>query len=249
MPGPKKSQRRYYSLSSEFLKILRDKEGDEEANDVLEDREIVRDLATNPYTQYGEPQIRLAPRVWIKFRKDGTGRVYMWLEMNEDVNPEKIKSCWKEIRQWQDFLRDWQGPSKFGTENYVNHLHLLHKQGFSYAHIVQLVKDEALSSLQWIQNKKFEKFEAALARIDKWSEEETKHWKSECGAGLEKFRLAGGRDEELIVLWWKDALKYLASNRKRPIRADIPLTRQNIIETLRAFRKRFELKDEVGKIG
>ena len=249
MPGQAKRHRRYHLLSRESLESLRDMEGDEEAEGVLEEREIVRDLATNPDSQYAEPQVRLAPRVWLKFKKDGSGRVCVWLELDESLTLEKIKIHWEEIREWQNFLRDWQGPGQFGIETFVNHLHLFHKQGFSYADIAELVANEALSWLQWLHSRKLKKFEAALARLDNWSDEETQHWASKCSAALQKFRLAGARDEELILLWWKDALRHLASNNKKPITAEMPITRDNIIDTLRSFRKRFKITKGVGKIG
>jgi len=39
------------------------------------------------------------------------------------------------------------------------------------------------------------------------------------------------------------------STRKLKTKPKVPVTRQNMIDTLKAFRKRFKLKDGVEKIG
>lgn len=248
MPGQDKRLRRYQLASLSTLKKW-DKEGDEEAREVLAQRDIVRDLATNPHTKVEAPQIWLAPRFWIQFKKHTTGgRVGLWLELDEAVTLQKIKDHWSEIRQWQDFLRDWQGPEKYGIDGYLLHLHKKHREGFSYANLTRLVADSALSWLEWYQRRLPTEFEEAVTKIDHWSDQERKHYASECSAAFKYFKMAGAKDEELISAWWIDALKHLASNNKKPIKADVPVTRENIIETLRAFRKRFNMKEGVEKI-
>ncbi|NOS81312.1 MAG: hypothetical protein HOP32_07005 [Nitrospira sp.] len=249
MPGQAKRQRLYHTLSNEALETLWEKHGDLEAKTVLEARRIVRDLATNPHTEIAEPQIRLASRFWLQFKKNRSGRVGMWLELDESLSIDKIKQHWPEIRQWQDFLDDWQLPRKSGGYRYVLSLHQSHRRGVSYSALAESVAEDAISWLEWYQSQKLTDFKKALPTIDSWSDQEVNHWASECSAALQLFKLVGVKDEESIRAWWIGALKHFSSKNKKLIKAETPVTRENIIETLRAFRKRFKLKDGVGKIG
>lgn len=243
-----KRQRRYHLLSSPSLQNLWDEEADHEAIGVLLDRGNIRDLATNPHTEIGEPNICIAPRFWLLFRKNLHGRVRIFLELDRSITSDKIKKHMPEIRQWQDFLDDWQGPEDYGGDRYLLSLHKRHRRGVTYADLAEHVAADALSWLQWLQSQELSDFKKALPEIDRWSDHERDYWASNCSAALQLFKLAGAKDEEKIRAWWLDAGRHLASKSKRPIKAELPVKRENIIDALRAFRKRVKLKDGVGKI-
>ena len=251
MSGQTKRRRLHHFLDQTFLQKLWDEEGDLEAKGILQDIEHLRDICTNPHTQIAEPQICLAPRFWLRFNKNSSGRVRMWLEMDRAVTVEKIKDHWDEIRLFQDLLRDLQGPEKSdrGCDRYILLLHRRHKRGVSYAALTESVARDAFSWIEWYWSQKITEFKKALPNINHWSDQERNHWASECSAALQLFRIAGAKDEVLIEAWWIAALKYFSSKSKRPIKADVPVTRDNIIETLKGFRKRFVPKDGVEKIG
>ena len=149
----------------------------------------------------------------------------------------------------QDFLREWQGPEESGGDRYLLSLHKRHRRGVTYAHLAKSVAEDALSWLDWYQRHASSDFENALANIKDWSNLDMNYWASECTAALQLFELAGAKDEGKIHAWWLDAMRHLAPKSKRPIKAELPVKRENIIDALRAFRKRVKLKDGVGKIG
>ena len=249
MPGQAKRQRLYHTLANEFLEKLWEEQGDLQARGVLQHRELIRDLCSNPHTEIAEPLVWLAPRFNIQFKKDKYGRVRMWLDLDKSLTVEKIKERWPEIRQWQDILDDWQGPEESGGDRYLLSLHEKHRRGFTYADLAESVAADALSWLEWFQGQELSDFKKALPMINRWSDQERDYWASNCSAALQLFKLAGAKDEEKIRAWWLDAVRHLASKSKRPIKAELPVKRENIIDALRAFRKRVKLKDGVGKIG
>ena len=134
MHSKNKRSRRYHTLPQHTLERLWNEEGDEEAEGVLEDRKIIRDLASNPQTEFLPHFVPLGPRLWLLFRKANNGRLGIWLELPENLAVDRIINMLKEhrgaIRQWKDFLREWQGPNN-GVEKYVNRLHGLNKEGIS----------------------------------------------------------------------------------------------------------------------
>jgi len=249
VPSQDKPQRHYHTLSSEALDHLWGKKGDQEAKLTLEERKIIRDLATNPLTEIAEPQIRIAPRFWLQFKKNRSGRVRMWLELDESLTVEKIKGLWPEIRQWQKFLHDWQGSSSSVADRYLLSLEKRHRRGATYVDVAESVGDDAISWLVWYRGNDLEEFEKALSHIDDLSDEDMNHWASECSAALQLLRQAGAKNEESLRDWLFSAFKYLVSTRKLKTKPKVPVTRQNMIDTLKAFRKRFKLKDGVEKIG
>lgn len=244
---PAKRPRQYHLLTDEKLQQLWDEESDPVAAGVLDERKIVRDYATNPDTEYREPNVCLGPRVWIHFTKDSSQRVIMALELDDSITVETIKQYWPAIRQWQDFLREWQGPDSVGIEGFIAKLNQRFEDGSSYADLTELVAARAVDWLQWYARQLGDEFHDAIKRLDQWSEEEMQHWIDECRAALNPFRYVGARDEEVIRAWFKAGLKYVHSEGKTSLSEDLPITKQNMIDTLRAFRKRH--KSGVGKIG
>ncbi|MEK7763477.1 MAG: hypothetical protein AAB433_18015 [Nitrospirota bacterium] len=324
MPSRDKRERRYHTLSNDSLEKLR-ADGDDEAEGVLQYREIVKDFATNPHTQYAEPRICIAPCFWLRFEKDSSRRVRIWLEVDESLTIAKIEKHLEEIRQWQRFLCEWQGPEgggndghsdhlgylnanelrispppwlnlkkdsycdrrirmyieldeplivknivknikphwdwilkwrrflreeqgpeRGGRDGYLNHLDTLKAKGLSYSEIAERVACGAIDWLEWYRRQGLVEFEMALTRIDSWSEEETRHWESECSAAFSGFRIVGGCDSAEIRAWWKEALKAirkkegLSMKEMKWLCADRnPVSNRRIIDALRAFRSRY----------
>ncbi|WP_053381078.1 hypothetical protein [Nitrospira moscoviensis] len=197
----------------------------------------IRDLACNPNSQIAEPIVWLGPGICIVFRQDHNKRVRMLLEINDQTRLEHLKDIWPKIHEWQEFLVECQGRDK--DQGYISQLLARHKNGMSYSEIAEKVELDALNWLDWYVNRSGLDLTEELKRIDKWSPHEINHWMEECRAAVTFFRLAGSNvDEEELEEWLLAALKHVASGRQVPMRAQPPISRQNVIDRVRHVKKR-----------
>lgn len=202
--------RRYHILTDDKLLALSE-EGDGFAAGVLDDRHIVRDMATNPHTRFSDHLVRLGANRWLLFRLDNTPygrRVTVWHDVSEGGS-RAIEMCAEELRTWRRLLQEWQQDSD-PRRRYLSRLSRLHRQGFSYAALAHYIAREGVDWLRWYL-KQCSEARAAVARRGIWTAEEEAHWKEECSAALSGFRFAGCKDEALLTEWLKRTLQAMAS--------------------------------------
>ena len=100
-----------YKLSDADLKE-RAEAGNEEAEIVLQDRVIVRGLVSNDPTYTDQHWTWLDTQLCLHFKRLAVPphRVRLILKINESITGEFFELHWSEVRRWQKFLRNLQGP-------------------------------------------------------------------------------------------------------------------------------------------
>jgi hypothetical protein len=96
-----------YKLSDADLK-QRAEDGDLEADGALHDRIVVRGLVANA-PNYIQLWTWIAPRFLLHFKKDDSGRVRIYLQLDDSISIGELEVHKSSIVWWQKFLRQLQG--------------------------------------------------------------------------------------------------------------------------------------------
>lgn len=240
------SRKRLLKSSDRALQLYWERDGIEEAIAILEDRQIVKDLVTNPDSSYLDHQVWIGTHAWLLFRKPRHKheRVVMWLQLDERVRQEDVKNNWFEIEHWQKLIREWGGPGKSSKprDKYHGLLYEKYISGMSSGQLVEEVASNALLMLEHLiyQHSKSSEMKRALENVNSWSDEDTDRWMNNFKAALDHFRMAGGgRKDDALSDWLKDAVKHVMTDGRTPISSDYPITASQIEGVFKTFKKRF----------
>lgn len=107
-----------YKLSDAALK-KRAEDGDEEAEIILQDREIVRGLVAKDPTYTDQHWTWLGTQLCLHFRRSAVPpcRVGLALRITESITAEFLELHWSEVRTWHKFLLDLQGAEPSNCES------------------------------------------------------------------------------------------------------------------------------------
>lgn len=141
MPKGQHDTLRLHTLSPSSLQRLA-LAGNNQAWDLLVNRQMVRAMAMDPASRLRDHRIPLDDGLWLHFRKED-GRVTLLVEIGEHTSRASLNRWWCAIDTWRECLRTWQRSNwADGDDGWLfGSLDRDHQERQPYARIAQQLND------------------------------------------------------------------------------------------------------------
>lgn len=243
MPKGQHDTLRLHTLSPSSLQRLA-LAGNNQAWDLLVNRQMVRAMAMDPAPRLRDHRIPLDDGLWLHFRKED-GRVTLLVEIGEHTSRASLNRWWCAIDTWRECLRTWQRSNwADGDDGWLfGSLDRDHQERQPYARIAQQLND----LIAWMLTEVLSEEHAIQAVVDAGEIQTNRdrfQWRVEKGKlqlGLGHARQilqAMGFAETDIDVWIQDTLQSLRTGQPAFPSGQGPISRDHVISRLKAWRAR-----------
>ena len=168
---------------------------------------------------------------------DLDNRLIIMIEVDENVTHEKIRNSIPLAIEWRNRLLEYQGPWINGGINYfLEYINSLHKQKVSYREIAKILNLKIEGYLkEYLKCKeKTIEFEKDLYYSIYSPELDDQYNQSAINHAVDLFTPFRWNDND-IDIWLQSGLDNI-QNEKKPFLNETPISRQQIIDTLKQWR-------------